>query len=90
MIDESRRRTGIAPVGELSSGSHICLFYETSQDLIETNSDYFGAGLKDREFCVWALSDPVAREDAIAGLRASVADFDSHLAAGGYRADTGL
>jgi len=82
MIDESRRRTGIAPVAELSSGSHICLFYETSQDLIETNSDYFGAGLKDREFCVWALSDPVAREDAIAGLRASVADFDSHLAAG--------
>ena len=82
MVDEARRKTGIAPVGDLSSGSHICLFYETSLDLIETNSDYFAAGLKDGEFCVWALSDPVAREDAIEGLRTSVADFDSHLEAG--------
>ncbi len=82
MVDESRRKTGLAPVGDLSSGSHICLFYETSQDLIETNSDYFAAGLKDGEFCVWALSDPVARDDAIEGLRGSVAHFDSHLEAG--------
>jgi len=82
MVDEARRKTGIAPVGELSSGAHICLFYETLQDLIETNSDYFAAGLAAGEFCVWALSDPVAREDAIAGLRASAADFDSHLEAG--------
>jgi len=82
MVDEARRKTGIAPVGDLSSGSHICLFYETSQDLIETNSDYFAAGLTDGEFCVWALSDPVAREDAIEGLRGSVANFDSHLDAG--------
>jgi DNA-binding CsgD family transcriptional regulator len=82
MVDVSRRKTGIAPVGDVSSGSHICLFYETSQDLIETNSDYFAAGLDHREFCVWALSDPLAREDAIEGLRESVADFDSHLDAG--------
>jgi DNA-binding CsgD family transcriptional regulator len=82
MVDEARRKTGIAPMGDLSSGSHICLFYESSQDLIETNSDYFAAGLTDGEFCVWALSDPVAREDAIEGLRGSVADFDRHLEAG--------
>jgi DNA-binding CsgD family transcriptional regulator len=81
-VGQPRSSTGIDPVGDLSWGSHVCLFYETSQDLIGTNSDYFAAGLKSGEFCIWALSDPVAREEAIAGLRESVPDFDSHLEAG--------
>jgi hypothetical protein len=41
-------------------GTHICLFYETPQDLLDTAVCYFEAGLKSNEFCVWAVSDPVS------------------------------
>lgn len=76
------RKTGLGPVGDRPWGSHICLFYETQQDLLEVHTDYFGAGLASGEFCVWALSDPIHREDAIEALRKSIPDFEKYLQAG--------
>jgi two-component system, sensor histidine kinase PdtaS len=38
---------------------HVCLFYEASEDLIETLAPYFKAGLERNEFCVWALTGPL-------------------------------
>jgi len=82
--DEQRymRRTGIDLVRELPWGAHICLFYETPKDLIEALADYFAAGLEAGEFCIWALSDPITREDAIRHLRKSIDGFDDHLKSG--------
>jgi DNA-binding CsgD family transcriptional regulator len=76
------RRTGILPLDLLPWGAHICLFYETSQDLIDANARFFEAGLADNEFCFWALSDKIGRDQAIAGLRERIAGFDDYLAAG--------
>jgi DNA-binding CsgD family transcriptional regulator len=59
-------------------GSHICLFYETAQDLIEVHAGYLGAGVEDGEFCVWALSDPLNRHEAIEGLRGAFSGFERH------------
>lgn len=73
------RKTGLDPVGDRPWGTHICLFYETPQDLYDVHADYFGAGLASGEFCVWALSDPINRENAIEALRKSVPDFDKYL-----------
>ena len=73
------RRTGLAPVGDRPWGTHICLFYETPQDLYDVHADYFGVGLASGEFCIWALSDPINRENAIEALRKSVPDFDKYL-----------
>lgn len=73
------RNTGLGPVGDRPWGTHICLFYETSQDLYDLHADYFAAGLASGEFCVWALSDPIDRETAIDALRRSVPDFERHL-----------
>jgi len=73
------RNTGLGPVGDRPWGTHICLFYETSQDLYDLHADYFAAGLASGEFCIWALSDPIDRETAIETLRKSVPDFERHL-----------
>ena len=76
------RRTGIRTLGNLPWGAHICLFFETPQDLIDIHLAYFGAGLEDGEFCVWALSDPVSRDDAISAFRDGIPGFDRYLDAG--------
>jgi DNA-binding CsgD family transcriptional regulator len=78
----SVRRTGIRVMGDMPWGSHICIFYETREDILDTCVAYFEAGLESNEFCIWAVSDPITEEDAKASLRRSIADFDRYLAAG--------
>ncbi len=73
------RKTGLDPVGDRPWGTHICLFYETVQDLYDVHADYFAAGLASGEFCIWALSDPIDQENAIEALRKSVPDFEKYL-----------
>lgn len=82
LVREETRKTGIPLISTLPWGSHLCIFYETPADLIEANAAYFAAGLKDKEFCVWCLSDPVDRKGAEAGLRREIPDFDAYLARG--------
>jgi DNA-binding CsgD family transcriptional regulator len=63
-------------------GAHICVFYETPQDLTDVNADYLRAGLEGGELCVWVFSDPLTQDDAIKGLRGTIPGFDAHLAGG--------
>ena len=81
-LDTERCPSGIYPVGLLPCGAHICLFYETPQDLIDAHAGYFAAGLENNEFCIWALSAPVSRSAAIKGLTKGIEGFAKHLAAG--------
>jgi DNA-binding CsgD family transcriptional regulator len=76
------RQTGIRVIGDTPWGTHICVFYQTKEDLLDTTVAYLDAGLKNNEFCVWAISDPITVTDAENALRLSVPDFDRHLAAG--------
>ena len=80
--DSAPRNAGIRVLGDMSWGTHICIFYETKEDLLDTNASYFKAGLENNEFCVWAIADPVTEENAMNSLRRDVADFDRRLAAG--------
>ncbi len=75
------RKTGIRVIGDMSWGTHICMFYETKQDLLDAAVLYFEAGLQSNEFCVWAVSDPITKRDAIKALRRAIPDFDRLLAA---------
>src|SRR5262245_51468886 len=43
-------------------GAHICLFYDSKDDLLDTCVPYFKAGLGADEFCVWAVSEPATEE----------------------------
>jgi PAS domain S-box-containing protein len=71
---------GIQGTGPASSGTHVCLFYETKQDLLQTLVPFFKAGLELEESCLWIVSEPLTLEEASQALRHSVPDFDRHLA----------
>jgi hypothetical protein len=74
------RHTGIRFMGDMPWGTHVCLFYETPQDLLDTAVCYFEAGLKSNEFCVWAVSDPISLPQAEKALRRAVPGSDRHRA----------
>jgi DNA-binding CsgD family transcriptional regulator len=76
------RRTGVNVLGDMPWGSHVCMFYESKDDLLDTVCPYFKAGLESNEFCLWAPSEPVTLEDARIALTRRIPDFDRHLAAG--------
>ena len=79
---EELRYSGIPVLNEMPWGTHICLFYETQLDLLETNAAYFEAGLHANEFCLWALSDPADFEGTTEALRRSIPDIDERLKSG--------
>jgi DNA-binding CsgD family transcriptional regulator len=76
------RNTGIPFVTQVPWGAHLSVFYETKEDLMDTNARYFEEGLKNNEFCTWAVSEPITRSDAKNYLHRAVAGFDEHLADG--------
>jgi DNA-binding CsgD family transcriptional regulator len=76
------RKSGIRPIGDIPWGAHICMFYETAEDLLDAEIAYFEAGLANHEFCIWAVSEPIGKEDARRALRKGIPGFDRHFAAG--------
>jgi hypothetical protein len=77
------RNTGIGPVGYRPWGTHFCNFYATKTDLVEMLVPYFKAGLENKEFCVWVLSEPVTEPEAWNALRAAIPELDEYRADGG-------
>jgi hypothetical protein len=76
------RNTGIGPVGYRPWGTHFCNFYATKTDLVEMLVPYFKAGLENKEFCVWVLSEPVTEPEAWNALRETIPELDEYLADG--------
>jgi DNA-binding CsgD family transcriptional regulator len=80
----ARRKTGIRVLGDMNWGTHICVFYDTMQDLLETVVPYFHAGLDRNEFCMWAVSGPITEDEARSALRSAIPEFDMRLSAGQF------
>jgi len=76
------RRTAIDVVGDVPWGTHFCQFYQTKEDLIDILVPYFRAGLKDNEFCMWVISEPLNVEDAKKALKKKVKDLDDYIKKG--------
>jgi C4-dicarboxylate-specific signal transduction histidine kinase len=74
------RKTGLDIVGAMPWGTHICLFYETKDDLLDTLIPYCKAGLESEEFCLWVVADPLTPEEATEALKVAVPDFGQYLA----------
>jgi C4-dicarboxylate-specific signal transduction histidine kinase len=74
------RKTGIDVVGQMPWGTHICLFYETKGDLLETLIPYCKAGLESEEFCLWVVAEPLTIEEATDALKDAVPSFNRYLA----------
>ncbi len=78
------RKTGIDVLGDVPWGSHFCNFYETKQDLLDITVPYFKAGLENKEFCMWVVSnsEPINVEEATQALKQAIPDLDRHLSEG--------
>lgn len=76
------RRSGFDVVGDVPWGTHICQFYSTGEDLLDTLTPYFVAGLEANEFCMWIASHPLDAREAEAGLRSRAPGVERFLAAG--------
>lgn len=74
--DEALRKTGIPPLGCIPWGSHICLFYETVQDLIEAAMPYFHNGIAQNECCIWTVTPPLTPLDAWKALGGAFPNLD--------------
>ena len=73
------RDTGISALGSLPWGSHICVFYGTTQDLIDTLVPYFKAGLENNELCIWITAPLLPRKRAMAALSERVPDLTRYV-----------
>ena len=76
------RQSGIIVQGNIPWGTHLCLFHETKQDLLDTMVPFFRAGLENKEFCLWILQPCIARQEALEALRRGVPDFDRYFSEG--------
>jgi PAS domain S-box-containing protein len=76
------KKTGIGALTRLPWGTHLCHFYETTADLLDTVVPYFKAGLESGEYCLWVIAQPLTEEDAATALRQVVPDIDGYVAGG--------
>jgi DNA-binding NtrC family response regulator/PAS domain-containing protein len=75
----SLRTTGIGVVGDVPWGTHFFLFYETKEDLLETLTPYFKAGLESGEQCIWVISEPLTEMDVLDALQKAIPGVERHL-----------
>ena len=66
-------------MGDVPWGTHLCHFYETRQDLLDTLVPFFKAGLSHKEFCLWVVSEPLKEHEARRALRKAIPGFERHV-----------
>ena len=54
------------------AGSHFCLFYKSSNDLVDLLSEYFKSGIEKGDFCIWVTSEGGVEEKARANMQNSL------------------
>jgi DNA-binding CsgD family transcriptional regulator len=82
LMATSLRRTGLTLLGDMNWGSHVCLFYQSKTDLLDTVLPFFAAGLESNEFCLWATSEPISVQEARTSMSEAIPAFDRYLSAG--------
>ncbi len=71
----------ISLLSRLPWGSHVCLFYQKRDDLLDITVPVVEAGFGEKNFCMWVCTEQKA-QSAIDILRPAIADFDSRIDAG--------
>jgi C4-dicarboxylate-specific signal transduction histidine kinase len=74
------RKSGIEVVGDMPWGTHVCLFYETKEDLLDALIPYCKTGLESEEFCLWVVAEPLTIQEATDALQHAVPNLDRYLA----------
>ena len=81
---DSLRDTGIALVGRIPWGTHMCLFCETKADVLDAGTRYFAAAHGQGEHCVWVVSEPLTPGTVIGHLRGALPEFEEQNRAGRF------
>ncbi len=81
-MERRARKTGIDCIGDVPWGTHLCLFYQTKEDLIEILVPCLRAGLENNEFCMWVTSDVIREDEAKRAMEKAVPDFSRYLREG--------
>jgi PAS domain-containing protein len=81
-MDTNLRPSGIDGLGDMSRGTHFCLFYETKEDLLEFFIPFFQAGLEHDEFCLCVASEPLIAEEARRMMQKALPGFERYMAEG--------
>ena len=61
------------------SGKHICLIYNSQEDLIDLVVPYFNEGLEKNELCMWVVSKPLTVKEAKAILSERLRNFKTYM-----------
>ncbi len=76
------RDSGINIIGNVPWGTHLCQYYQTKEDLIETVVPYLKAGLENNELCIWITPQPLNLEEVKVALKKAVPDIDVYMKKG--------
>lgn len=76
------RNSGLPLIDDVPWGSHLCVFYQTQDDLFDAAVAYFEPGLQGNEFCAWLLPQGVRPEAARARLAGAFDDSGWHIEQG--------
>ena len=82
--DKDLPETGLDPIGKIPWGSHICMFCETRQDLLDVVVAYFAPACHLNEYCLLVVSDPLNRAEAEQALLSSIPDLARRLDEGSF------
>ena len=81
-MDTKQRPSGIEGLGDMSWGTHFCLFYETKEDLLDFFIPFFKAGLEHNELCLCVASEPLIAEETQRAMRQAFPNFERYRAEG--------
>src|SRR5881392_3262087 len=73
---------GVPGIKPIVHGSHLCHFYPSRQELIESLVPFFQAGLRNNERCLWVTADPLPAAEAKMELARVVPDMQERIATG--------
>ena len=77
--EKNLRKTGIDVIDQASFGTHLCLFYQNKEDLLDILVPYFKAGLENNEFCMWVTAEPLSIEEAKDALNKVVGNLNEYI-----------
>jgi DNA-binding CsgD family transcriptional regulator len=79
------RNSGIRVMPKVQWGTHLCVLYDSKEDLLDTGVGWFEAGLADNELCLWIVSDPITEDDALQALHEGIAGFEKYHRKGQFQ-----
>jgi len=81
-MDTNTGASELKEIENLAWGSHLCLFYETKNDLLDALISFFRQGLEKHEYCLWVSVSPLTMQEARRGLSQGIPGAERYFKEG--------